>query len=334
MSVPMSLSRKKMLSLVIVALVLGLGALAVLSGEAKAWFDAIVVYVFNQQRWFSRSLSDSVVALRDSAGGVGGGATWTLVTLGFVYGIFHAIGPGHGKAVISAYALSHETRFRRTIGLSFGAAFVQALSAILVVGVLSALVDGGVHRFATSADDVLTPISFAAVTILGVYLLVRGILPLMKAPASALAPLPKSSKELLHHHNHDEACGCGHSHAPTPEQVQEASSFWRAASIALAVGIRPCTGAILVLVLTFSFGFAINGIIAVLAMALGTAIMVSTLAVGAQSLRWPLTELLSAWGLRAGLLGSALMILGGLVIVVVGATLLFNSLIAPAHPFF
>lgn len=332
----MSLSRNKIISLVLVALVLGGGTLLVLSGEMKTAFDAIIVYVFNQQRWFSRSLSDSVVALRDTAGGVGGGATWTLVTLGFVYGIFHAIGPGHGKAVISAYALTHETRFRRTIGLSFGAAFVQALSAILVVGVLSTLVDGSVRHFATSADDVLNPISFAAVTILGIYLLVRGLSPLIKAPSAALAPLPKTSKELLHEHSHDhdETCGCGHSHAPTPQQVQEASSFWRAASIALAVGIRPCTGAILVLVLTFSFGFVLSGIMAVLAMALGTAITVSTLAVGAQCLRWPLAELLSAWGLRAGLLGSALMILGGLFIVVVGATLLFNSLIAPTHPFF
>lgn len=325
----MNVSHKKALILSISALVLGAIVLAVVSGEAKAWFDAVLVYVFNQQRWFSRSLSDSVVALRDTAGGAGGAATWTLMTLGFVYGIFHAIGPGHGKAVISTYALTFETRFRRTIGLSFGAAFVQAFSAISVVSILSILVDGGVRRLAMSADDVLNPISFAAVTLLGLYLLVRGILPLIEPPATAVAH--------THHHDephHDASCGCGHSHAPTPKQVQEASSFWRAASIAIAVGIRPCTGAILVLVLSFSFGFVISGILAVLAMALGTALTVSALAVGAQSLRWPLAELLDAWGLRAALFTSTLMIVGGLLIIIVGSTLFYDSLSAPTHPFF
>lgn len=316
----------KALTIVVAAAVVGTAVYLLFSGDAKSWFDSLVMFVYQQQRGFSRSLSDAVAALRTAPQG----ATLTLVTLGFMYGIFHAIGPGHGKAVISAYALTHETHFRRTIAVSFAAAFVQGFSAIAVVGILSLMVAGSIHRFATAADDVLNPISFAAVTAIGVYLLVHGVRVVRRDHANA----PKRDLGHDHEHEHHEHCGCGHNHAPTPAQIDRASTPWRAATIALAVGIRPCSGAILVLVLSFAFGFPFSGIAAVLAMSLGTAITVSTLAVGAQSLRWPLAQALEALGVRTALLSAGLMIMGGAVITAVGATLLHGALNAPTHPFF
>jgi len=314
----MSLTSQKARALLIAVVLVAVIGYVIVSGDAKSWFEALVLFIYEQQRGFSRSLSDAVAGLKNASEG----ATVTLISLGFLYGIFHAIGPGHGKAVISTYALTHETQFRRTIGLSFAAAIVQGLSAIIVVGVLSWMVKGSIHKFATSADDVLNPISFAAVTTIGVYLLVRGV--------RALRPFSAP----IDNHEHDEQCGCGHTHLPTPEHIAQASNLWRAASIALAVGIRPCSGAILVLVLSFSFGFVLSGIAAVFAMSLGTAITVSALAVGAQSLRWPLGQAFDAWGVHAGRLSAVLMIAGGAVIIALGATLLHGALNAPAHPFF
>lgn len=301
------------------------------SGVAQAWFEALVVFVYDQQRGFSRAFSEGVAALRKNEDG----ATLSLMALGFTYGIFHAVGPGHGKAVISTYALTHETKMRRTVALSFAAALIQGLSAILVVGVLSLVVQGSIRQLAIGADDVLNPISFTAVALIGVYLIVRGV--------KAWLRTRQIARQAHHHthdhdhdpnHIHDENCGCGHTHMPTPEQVDEATNIWRAGAVALSVGIRPCSGAILVLVLAFAFGFALSGIAAVIAMSLGTGITVAALALGAQSLRWPLGKLFGGLGVGAGWLSAGLMIAGGAVIVLIGATLLHGALSTPNHPFF
>ena len=66
-----------------------------------------------------------------------GEALWpalTVVGFSFLYGIFHAAGPGHGKAVISAYLIGHDSRVKRGIAPAFAAALVQGLSAVLLVG--------------------------------------------------------------------------------------------------------------------------------------------------------------------------------------------------------
>jgi ABC-type nickel/cobalt efflux system permease component RcnA len=312
---------------------IALGALALIlymffSGLTQAWFEAVVVFVYDQQRGFSRDFSEGITALRKHEEG----ATWSLMVLGIVYGVFHAVGPGHGKAVISTYALTHETKMRRTISLSFAASLVQGLSAIIVVGVLSLLVSGSIRKFATRADDVLNPISFAAVAVIGMYLVVRGVNAWRSARATQLAHNHDHGHE--QDHIHDENCGCGHSHMPTPEQVDEATNIWRAGAVALSVGIRPCTGAILVLVLAFAFGFHLSGIAAVLAMSLGTAITVSALAVGAQALRWPLGRVFGGFGVSTEWFTAGLMIAGGGVILLVGSTLLMGSLRTPSHPFF
>ncbi len=309
----------------------------VVSGLAQAWFEALVVFVYDQQRGFSRAFSEGVAALRKNEDG----ATLSLMALGFTYGIFHAVGPGHGKAVISTYALTHETKMRRTVALSFAAALIQGLSAILVVGVLSLAVQGSIRKLAIGADDVLNPISFAAVALIGVYLIARGVKAWLRTRRTARQAHHHihnhdhdHSHGHAHDHAHDENCGCGHTHMPTPEQVDEATNIWRAGAVALSVGIRPCSGAILVLVLAFAFGFALSGIAAVIAMSLGTGITVAALALGAQSLRWPLGKLFGGLGVGAGWLSAGLMIAGGAMIVLIGATLLHGSLSTPNHPFF
>jgi hypothetical protein len=63
-------------------------------------------------------------------------AAITLAMLSFVYGVLHAIGPGHGKTIISSYVVANEETVRRGVIISFIAAGLQALSAIVLVGVL------------------------------------------------------------------------------------------------------------------------------------------------------------------------------------------------------
>lgn len=74
--------------------------------------------------------------------------------------------------------------------------------------------------------------------------------------------------------------------------------------IALAVGIRPCSGAILVLVVANGLGLWAAGILAAYVMALGTAATVALLAVGARASRLPIAGLARRLPLSPALLGA------------------------------
>src|SRR5690606_1294014 len=116
-----------------------------------------------------------------------------------------------------------------------------------------------------------------------------------------------------HHHAHTHADGacCGHAHMPDPKQLEGPLSWSKALAIAFSVGIRPCTGAILVLIFALSQGLLMAGVFATFAMALGTAITVSalaSLAVGSRELAKRMaggeSRMAGAVATGAGLLGS------------------------------
>ena len=253
-------------------------------------------WLFQKQAEFHRGLIDAVKGLK--AGGAWS-AAWTLALVSFGYGIFHAAGPGHGKAVVASYVLADGRTVRRGIALAFLAAFVQALSALAVVAVLIGVVGAtGLQMKATEAW--LETISWGLVAGLGAWLVWRQVTPWLPARAAghdhghghahnhghAHAHAHAHDDHHGHAHVHadhghaDAACEtCGHAHMPDPAQLTGAEWSWRRAlALAFSIGIRPCTGAILVLVFAIGQGLAWAGVFATFAMALGTAITVSALA--------------------------------------------------------
>src|SRR5260370_35150926 len=94
-----------------------------------------------------------------------GSAVWTLLAISFAYGIFHAAGPGHGKAVISSYLVANEETARRGIVLSFVSALMQSLVAVAIVGAgawlpnVTATTMCGAERVIEVASYALTPAS-------------------------------------------------------------------------------------------------------------------------------------------------------------------------------
>jgi ABC-type nickel/cobalt efflux system permease component RcnA len=262
-------------------------------------------------------------------------ATLILAALSFTYGVLHAAGPGHGKAVISSYVLANERTVRRGIALSFLSAFIQGLSALVVVGVLVLVLKAtGLTMKATEAW--LETASWALVAIVGAWLLWSQVRRLQHKTVSAHVVDAGHAHAHSHHdhhhhahhhghaHDHDEAC-CDHAHMPNPKQLEGEWSWRKALPIALAVGVRPCTGAILVLVFAIGQGLLWAGVFATFAMAIGTAITVSALAalaVGSRELAVRLgngsigTERVRA---AAGIGGSAL-------VMVLGALFFFGSL--------
>lgn len=79
-------------------------------------------------------------------------------------------------------------------------------------------------------------------------------------------------------HVHHEKCGCGHQHLPTQEQLHSGDD-WRARfMIVLSMGMRPCSGAIMVLLFSKVIGVFSWGMASVLAMAAGTSLTITSLA--------------------------------------------------------
>lgn len=132
-------------------------------------------------------------------------------------------------------------------------------------------------------------------------------------------------------HVHDADCGCGHAHIPAPADLDGAWSWRKGLALAFSVGIRPCTGAILVLLFALSQGLLWAGVMATFAMALGTAITVSALAALAVGSRELATRLAggadSGW---AATIASTAGIVGSSLVLLMGAAFFVASLKGPA----
>ena len=240
-------------------------------------------------------------------------AALTLIGIAFAYGVLHAAGPGHGKAIISSYVLANEQTVRRGIALSFLAALFQALSAILFVGILAVVLNQTSLQM-RSTEATIETLSWGLVAAVGAYLLWRQIAPLLsRSHDDASTHAAHRAHDHDHHHDHGPNCGCGHSHMPSPKDLQGEWSWKSAFAIAASVGIRPCTGAILILIFALSQGMLWAGVLGTFAMALGTAITVSILAamaVGSRNWAERASGPGSVWAGRvqtgAGILGAAL----------------------------
>ncbi|MCO5157640.1 MAG: nickel/cobalt transporter [Aquamicrobium sp.] len=317
---------------------LGIGA-----SEATLPSTGLFAGIFNwinaQQQSFYRALSGAMRGMRD-----GNGGAWLLAGLSFAYGVFHAAGPGHGKAVISSYMLANEVALRRGVLLSFVSAVLQAVSAIVLMGAVFLILRGSSVSM-TDATRFLEIASYVLVTVFGAWLLWRKAAPALRrlfigAPAHSLSSAHAHDHHdhagacdhhdhaHHHHHEHDESCGCGHSHAPDPKLISGERFDWRTAWAAvLAVGLRPCTGALIVLSFAFLNGLWVAGIASVFAMALGTAITVSTLAVLAVTAKnWAVA--LAGDGRMGNRVHAGIEIAGAAFVFLLGITLLSASLVA------
>jgi nickel/cobalt exporter len=262
------------------------------------WLHPVTSFINAKQQEFYRALSAALRGMKTDPWQLG----W-LVGISFLYGVFHAAGPGHGKAVISAYMIANETELRRGVLISFMSAFLQGATAIVVTGAGFLVLRGTVFTM-NDATRWLEVASFAAIMVFGLYLLYRKTRSMFArpviafgGPALALAGHGHGHDHVhashSHKHDHDHSHGynhahshagevcsvCGHAHAPTPGMVSgEKFSLADAWSAIVAVGLRPCTGALFVLTFSFLNGLYIGGLLSVLAMSLGTAITVSLLA--------------------------------------------------------
>jgi nickel/cobalt transporter (NicO) family protein len=241
----------------------GGGSLGAPSGGLFGWIAA-------QQAAFYRLLVGTLNEMKAD-----GSAAWTLIGVSFLYGVFHAAGPGHGKAVITSYLLASRETVNKGIVIAFAAALVQGLMAIVIV-LTAVLVLGTTAMAMTKFANWLEVLSFGLVSAIGANLLWAKATGRGHLGCHACHTHPDSGS---HHHHHEH----GHGHAPVPGTLAGGLTFGHAWSAVLAVGIRPCSGALIVLVFAMSQQLYAAGLASVLAISLGTAMTVSLLVMLTQS---------------------------------------------------
>ncbi|HXX09471.1 MAG TPA: nickel/cobalt transporter [Pseudolabrys sp.] len=302
-------------------------------------------WILAKQAEFYRMLSGLIRAAKAD-----GSAAYTLLGISFLYGMFHAAGPGHGKAVISSYLVANDETWRRGIVFSFASAILQAFTAIAVVGIAAALL-GATAKAMGNTVRVIEIVSYALIILIGLRLLwVKGRAFLRLLRGEAPAHHAHGHDHGHHHHDHahghdhhhghahgnghhdhdhdDEASAWGHAHAPEPQELTGKHWFRRGLSAIVAVGLRPCSGAIIVLVFALAQGLFWIGVASTFVMGIGTAItvaIIATLAVGARGLAGRLAKAKPGVGM---ILVRGLETAAALVIVLFGAALLTGYVVS------
>jgi nickel/cobalt exporter len=263
-----------------------------------------------------------------------GSAAYTLMGISFLYGIFHAAGPGHGKAVISSYLVANNETWRRGVVLSFASALLQAVVAIAIVGIAAVLLNATAKTMG-NAVRVIEIVSYALIVLIGLRLLWvkgRALLHLLR-PGGHDHHAHGHAHDHGHGHDHhhddeEEASAWGHAHAPEPAELKGRDWWKRGLSAIVAVGLRPCSGAIIVLVFALAQGLFWIGAASTFVMGLGTAITVATIAtiaVGARGLAGRLAKAKPGAGM---LLLRGFETAAALLIVAFGALLLAGYMVS------
>ena len=282
---------------------------ALLSLFARHWGE-FVQYCLTLQISLHRYLVQYLLLQRDHH--IKGGLM--LIAGSFTYGFLHSVGPGHGKFVITAWLATHREKLNASRLITLAGSLVQGVVAVLFVLILAislnlSMGDLSVSRFWMEKASALLIAGF------GIALIGRAIgrdrLRLFGASASR--------------HQHDAACGCGHKHQPNAADL---TGGWRNAAWVIAgIGIRPCSGALMILVFANAVGMFSWGVAAVMAMSLGTAASIMILATWVHHLReWMLASNRPVIMRYAATLGRVAIAAGGIALILFAAVL-FSTVI-------
>lgn len=293
---------RRVLSIVAIALLVVLGVLWMTGA-----FDRLGFWAAQQQRGFQETIALSLRAARAGEAG----AVLALLGACFAYGLAHAAGPGHGKVLIGGYGMARAVPMMRLSLIALAASLGQAVTAVALVYTGVFVFNLGREALVGVTEDVMAPVSYGAIALIGLWLMWRGL---------------RRVREPVHDHAHEgeeAVCSsCGHAHGPTLDQVSETRSLRDAVLLIGGIAMRPCTGALFVLILTWQMGIGMIGIAGAFAMAIGTAIVTIAVGFAAGGLRGGMLAGISGSPRFAQVAAVVELLAGGVVVLLAGGLLL------------
>ncbi|MEC6796503.1 nickel/cobalt transporter [Photobacterium sp. S4TG1] len=236
-------------------------------------------------------------------------AAYSLAGLSFLYGIFHSLGPGHGKMIVTTYLATNPTKIKASLIMTMVSAFVQAIVAITLVSILLIFFKSSMRQVNDAADQFIS-YSFMAMLLLGAIVIYRSL---------------KQAWQLRiqqQHHNHGSECGCGHKHFASADEINNATSLREYIVIIFSIGIRPCTGAILVLLFANMVGLYWLGVASAILMAVGTALTTSVIALMTLSGKKIVSRYLATNERQRTMTSIIIKLIGGVLLVLLAIVLL------------
>lgn len=268
------------------------GMLLLLISAILFLFPWIFQQIFVFQREFNQLLSDSLHQIQTYPFYAGS----SLIAISFIYGIFHALGPGHGKFIITSYLATHQSKLAQSMKLTFLSSLMQGVVAISAVSVIVVGLNLSSSYFKLS-QLWLERIAYGLIFLLGLQWLFQSVKSLYlkrKKPkfvgayllsAETGAPTHKIGTQSAVKNPQDLSCSCGHQHLPNAQQLATSNSLKSQCLIILSIGMRPCTGAIFILFLSYMLDLYVWGMVATMAMAIGTGLTLSGFALLVQYAR-------------------------------------------------
>ena len=285
--------------------------------------DPVQAWVLEQQRQVQNALAGAVRAIK----GGQPGAIFGLLSVCFAYGFLHAAGPGHGKLVIGGYGMARRVPFGRLAGVALASSLAQAAVAVGLVYAVVALLGLGRSQAEGLAEEVMAPLGTLMVVGVGLWLVWRGVAGLRGQSSGSHHHHHHAHEDHHDHapHSHGAVCDtCGHAHGPTVDEVQHLTGWRDTLALVAGIAMRPCSGALFLLILTWQLGIASAGIIGTFAMGLGTAMV--TIGVAAMAVWAREGALASLPGQGAARFLPWFEIIAGLVVAVAALSLLTTAL--------
>lgn len=256
-------------------------------------------FVIAAQSYFMRAIDRQLVAIRDGHGlpVILGG-----LAIAFLYGVFHALGPGHGKTIIVGYFLGRGGSVGRGLAMAGWISFSHIVGAIVIVGIAHFIFS---HSLLTPVEENwwLRLTSYGAILAIGLVMLVRAL----------------AGSGHMHSHSHEHAQGHAHDHAHSARRRREQRL------LAVAAGFLPCSGAVLILLFAFGNGMLMTGILMTLTIAVGMGLTLAALGIASLLTH---RHAIARFG-GTGRAASFLALLGPILISLIGAILFSGTLLNP-----
>jgi nickel/cobalt exporter len=268
-----------------------------LPAENNGLLHRLEGFVIQAQSYFMRAIDRQLAAIRDGHGFpviLGG------LLIAFLYGVFHALGPGHGKTVIVGYFLGRGGSVGRGLAMAGWISFSHVIGAIVIVGIAHFIF---AHSLLTPVEENwwLRLTSYGAILAIGLIMLARAI----------------TARGHLRSHDH------GHGHDHSHDHAHHARRRREQHLLAIAAGFLPCSGAVLILLFAFGNGMLMIGVLMTFTIAVGMGLTLAALGIASLLTHRHAIARFGASGRAASLLA----LLGPILISLIGAILFSGTLL-------